>query len=675
MSLFLTISCLFFLTNSLSAKYLDEKNPDLKEELKEKWNTNLYNQEALQRKLLKGFYSFLETLISNEMKYLDENVPLNIDLKKETYEYNNLDEFKVKGNRFYGKVLYAIKWIDEEIDSVNQSNGLNVDNDRDLKYLSSIQFYLQKTKLKFENHWESIFNLIEEIKQIEAFNYHRHIFYFLTKQFENKDYIESMKMAFETTDDLINNRNYYLVTGFVSSEKVDFLNGVDRELKVLFGKYDDSQFYENVEKKNPLTDSYHRFGTFLEYEITMDDLPSMRANFPFKVDLEELDLKKMSNEIENEFKFHANRFYRKILFAIEWNNKRIDFISKNAESIASTKKKVKEVKNAELDSFFYKQDLISLSMVKQKLNGCRELFIEHLEKLFSKIEAYESNQDQEKRIFLLREVDKEINNQDFAFLLNRAHYIVQEMKEEKSKELLYTKWRQDIEPNLKKSLDIENYIGFLQDFQDRKALGKYYEELLAFLKETRKIMDDIKDNIPFDIKGSKLSMNDKVQKFKSIANECYQRLSHAELWVKDRSRLLEYYKHESTYESYQIIIKYENDRFDLNEIDTDVFNANGYLQSYMYNINKNIDAYTTIESKYFKSGTRKRIIDSLQSISRKRYFIGKINDGIELVTKLIGEVTAGKGTFEDDTENQEYKDTVSDEINGPKSYTDLADIK
>ena len=55
----------------------------------------------------------------------------------------------------------------------------------------------------------------------------------------------------------------------------------------------------------------------------------MKNNFPFKVDLEKVELKRISNDIENKFKIHANRVYNIILFGIQWNNERIDFLRKN----------------------------------------------------------------------------------------------------------------------------------------------------------------------------------------------------------------------------------------------------------------------------------------------------------------------------------------------------------
>jgi len=661
MSLFQTIACLFFLIISLSADHLNVDLNDLEKEYeKQKWNANLFSKEALNMKPLKDFYSdfhsFVETIISGEMKYLDENIPFNFDSNRDVYSSaKNLEEFKEKGNRFYGKVLFAIKWINKGIDFVSKDEQLKEHYDRDLKYLSFIKYYLEKAKLRFENHWKSIFDQIEKIEKIEKnekfeeieYEYAK-IAYYLKLQFENKDYIESMKRASETTDDLINDRNYCLVTELISSEKIDFLNGADPELKELLSEHEDSTFYENASKKKSLTDSYHRFDSFLYYRIK-SNLKLMKTNFPYKVDLNTLFLKQISDKVASDFKINANGVYNRILFAIQWNNERIDFLSKDA--------KLKD---------FYKQDLIYLSMIKQNLNRCRELFIEHLEKLFSKVEAYKQNKDEEKQITFLREVDKEINNEKFEFYLGRASYIAESMQKKESK-LLNSEWMLDIEPGLEKSLAtfVENNDAFIQDFDNRKTLEKHYKELLVFLEETRKIMDKIKDNIPFDIKGSKLLMNGKEQTFKRIANQCFQRLRYAELWVNDRHRQLSFFNQESVDETYKVGLTYPNDQDYLHKIGDDVSQASHYLHHYIGSIYDQIAAYKKNEGSLLSPLRNMKIIPSLERISRKRYFIGKTNDGIKGVTRLIKKVSAGKETFEDDSENEKYDDNVPEEINPP----------
>ena len=658
MSLFPIISCLFFLINlSLSANYLNLENLDDLEKKceEEKWNVNLLNEEALKplKHFYSAFHSFLQTLMSDEMKYVNEKIPLKIDLKKEVYEYNNVEEFKENGNRFYGKVLFAIQWINKAIDFLSRKEQLKEYYDRDLKYLSFIEYYLEKTKLRFENHWESIFDQIGKIENESS------ILFSLSEQFENKDYIESMKKASKTTDDLINNRNYYLVSGFISSEKLDFLNGLDNdfELEELSRFYEldniNNQFYKKVLKKKSLTGSHTEFGSFLYFRIFLAELKYMKKDFPFKVALKNIDFQTIPNDIENEFKIHANIVYNKILFAIQWNNNRIDCLSKN--------EKLKD---------FYRQDLVYLSMIKHNLNRSRELFIKHLEKLFSKIEAYKSNEDEKKRIIFLREIDKEIKNDGFEMFLVRAYDTVKYMENGESK-LSNTEWIRDIEPNLEKSLDsfVENNHDFIRDFNNRKTLEKYYKELLVFLQKTREIMDGMKDNIPFDIKGSKLVMNQKDQTFNRIANECYQRLLYANRWVQDRNTQLSYYNREDRRE---VSSKYRYDTSYLDQIGRDAYNTATHLHGYIVKIYDNIAAYKNIEGKYFESKNREKIIDLLGKISRERYFIGKTNHVIGQVTELIKKVSEGKETFEDDTENEKYKDNVSEEINAPTGYSILA---
>ena len=155
-----------------------------------------------------------------------------------------------------------------------------------------------------------------------------------------------------------------------------------------------------------------------------------------------------------------------------------------------------------------------------------------------------------------------------------------------------------------------------------------------------KIMDEIENNIPFKTNGSKLIMNDKEQEFKRIANECYQRLIHAALWVQDRHKQHSFFNPSDRGSYPGLHLDYPHNQMKtLHLIKEEVISASDDLYSYVKNIYCKIADYKKLHQS---TSEKENIVNSLGRISQQKDFIKKTDDGIESLSHLIIKVRTGR---------------------------------
>ena len=164
-------------------------------------------------------------------------------------------------------------------------------------------------------------------------------------------------------------------------------------------------------------------------------------------------------------------------------------------------------------------------------------------------------------------------------------------------------------------------------------------------------MDQMKPKTPFDVKDSKLIVNHNELQFKNLASQCHMRLSYAEKWIEYRTEILD-----MAYDRYSINVdKYMRDRELLYQIKTNVKQASLRFIWYIDNIFLNFENYKN--TVMFQGKTRKNIIKYLENHIKRRFFVVKLNKGIEQTYKLINTVTGepdkevneiNQGIYEDD---------------------------
>jgi len=258
-------------------------------------------------------------------------------------------------------------------------------------------------------------------------------------------------------------------------------------------------------------------------------------------------------------------------------------------------------------------------------------FLRHFDLILKSVEAAQT--DLEKKRFHAVSLDKQLKDKDLVEFLENGVKTARRLtfdgssptdyRNKRNKLKSYIVWLYRTEPGLENELQVfvDDKQDFLKDSINKRSLEKYFQEFYDFLLNTKTLMESLKEYPPFNVKGSKLTLNSNEIKFKQIASESYAKLDAAHKWIQDRMNILLY----DDWHTNEVALFYKNIRYKLHGISYDVYYAKNYLVICIENLYNNLAAYKTA-----KKEEKKEILNGL-----KNGLDMEMKDSISMTEKAI----------------------------------------